>query len=190
MQHFQLDFAGAANYIRFSRVGFVFENAPSEKQNIQPDQEIVMAKAASVDTAAFTETVEKMTSASTDAMRKGFDKSYSAFTDMSEMSKKNLEALTASASVATKGMESLNAKVLAYTKSSMESGIAAARSLGSAQSVQEAIELQTKYAKSAFEAYMAELNAMSEMMVSTAKSAAEPLNAQFSSVVTTLQKKA
>ena len=147
-----------------------------------------MTKAATIDTTAFKDTVEKMTAASSDAMKKGFEKSFASFNEMTEMSKKNMEAFAASAAAATKGMEDLNAKALAYSKESMEKGLAAARSIGSAQSLQEAIELQTGYAKSSYEAYMAELNKMTELMVSTAKSASEPLNAQFSAVVAKFQK--
>ena len=51
----------------------------------------------------------------------------------------------------------------------MEDHVAAAKSLTAAKSVQEVVELQTAYAKSAFEAYIAEMTKASETVSASVK---------------------
>ena len=100
----------------------------------------------------------------------------SALTDVNGYSKKNLEAMIASVTAATKGAETLGAQAMAYSKSSIEGQVAAAKSLAGAKSIQEVVELQTAYAKSALETYMAEVGKMSETVAASVKDSLKPLN--------------
>ena len=103
-------------------------------------------------------TVEQFTTAGNQAFKDSLEKSMAAFGDINVHSKKNMEALVASVTAATKGAEALGAGAMAYSKKSVEDQVAAAKSLAAAKSVQEVVELQTTYAKSALEAYLAEMN--------------------------------
>ena len=80
-------------------------------------------------------------------------KSLTAMNELNAHSKHNLEAMVASATAATKGAEALGSQVMAFSKMAIEHNMAAAKSLSSARSVQEAVELQTAWAKSTLEAY-------------------------------------
>ena len=77
--------------------------------------------------------------------------------------------------------------MLAYSKKSMEDHVATAKSLAGAKSVQEAIELQTTYAKSAFETYVAEVTKMSETVAGSMKEAAAPINERVTALVERVQ---
>jgi phasin family protein len=132
-------------------------------------------------------TAEKYTAASSQAFKDAVDKSLTALSDLNGQSKANLEAVVASVTAATKGAETLGAQAISFSKKSMEDHMAAARALTSARSVQEAVELQTNWAKSAMEAYIAQLNAASETVAASVKETLTPLNARVTATVEKLQ---
>src|SRR5260221_5192163 len=103
-------------------------------------------------------TVEQFTTAGNKAFKDGVEKSMAAFGEANTHSKKNLEAVVASMTAATKGAEALGAQAMAFSKKTVEDQVSAAKTLASAKSVQEVVELQTSFAKSALEAYMAQMN--------------------------------
>ena len=130
---------------------------------------------------------EKYTAAGTQAFKDMFEKSLSALNDYNAQSKSNLEAVVASVTAATKGAETLGAETLAYSKKSLEDHVAAAKSLTSARSVQEAVELQTAWAKTSMEAYMAQMNKASEIVAASVKESLTPLNARVTAAVEKFQ---
>jgi phasin family protein len=130
---------------------------------------------------------EKYTAAGAQAFKEAVDKSLTALNEINAHSKQNLEAVVASTTAATKGAETLGAQAIAYSKKAVEDGMAAARSLGSARSVQEVVELQTSYAKSALETYLAELNKASETVAASVKETLTPLNARVTAAVEKFQ---
>lgn len=132
-------------------------------------------------------TVEQFTSAGSTAFKEQVEKSLSALNDVNAQSKHNLEAVVASVTAATKGAEALGAQVIAFSKESMQSQVAAAKSLTSAKSVQEAVELQTAYAKSAMETMMAQMTKMSETATASVKDSMMPLNARMTAMVEKMQ---
>lgn len=130
---------------------------------------------------------EKYTAAGAQAFKEAVDKSLTALNELNAQSKQNLEAMVASTTAATKGAETLGAQAIAYSKKSVEDGMAAARALGAARSVQEVVELQTSYAKTALEAYLAELNKASETVAASVKETLTPLNARVTAAVEKFQ---
>jgi phasin family protein len=130
---------------------------------------------------------EKYTAAGAVAFKDAVEKSLTALNDMNTHSKSNLEAVVASVTAATKGAETLGAHALAYSKKSMEDQVAAAKALTSARSVQEVVELQTSWAKSTMEAYMAEMNKASEIVAASVKETMTPLNARVTAAVEKFQ---
>lgn len=141
-----------------------------------------MAAAASVKT-----TVDQFTAASNVAFKDGVEKTLAALNDANATSKKNLEAVVASVTAATKGAEALGAQAMAFSKSSFETQVAAAKSLSSAKSVQEVVELQTAFAKTALETYMAEMGRMTEIVSASVKDSMKPLNERMTAMVERVQ---
>jgi phasin family protein len=129
----------------------------------------------------------KATAIGDQAFREGMDKSLTALNELNAQSKCNLEAVVASVTAATKGAEALSAQAVAYTKKTVEGQVEQARALSGARSVQEVVELQTTYAKSALESYVAELSRLSETLSGAVKESFRPLNERATAVVETLQ---
>ncbi len=123
----------------------------------------------------------------TQALREGMEKTSASLAELSAQSKQNLEALTASATAAQKGAEALTAQVAAYSKTSWENGVAAAQTISQARSIQELIELQTNFAKSAMETYLSEVTKMTETLTGSVKDSFKPINERVTASVEKFQ---
>jgi len=121
------------------------------------------------------------------AFKENIERSIAAMSEVNAHSKKNLEALIASATAAAKGVETVGARAMAFSKKSIEGQIAAAKALAAAKSIQEAVELQTGFAKNAFETYVAEVNEISEITSASVKDALSPINERVTAIVERVQ---
>ena len=121
------------------------------------------------------------------AFKDGIEKSMAAFYEMNLQSKKNLEAMVASMTAATKGAEAVGARAIAFSKRSVEDQIAAGKAIASAKSVQEVVELQTAFAKTAFEAMVTEANEIAGAVSGSVKEAMSPINERVTALVEKVQ---
>jgi phasin family protein len=135
----------------------------------------------------FKSTVDQFTTAGNLAFKDTIEKSLAALGDVNANSKKNLEAVVASATAAAKGAEALGAQAVAYSKKAMEDQVAAAKTLSGAKSFQEVVELQSAFAKSAFEAYIAEVTKASATMTAAVKDSFQPINERVTALVEKVQ---
>lgn len=120
--------------------------------------------------------VEQFATAGNVAFKDAVERTMTAMNDANVYSRQNLEALISSTTAAAKGAEALGAQALAFSKKTVEDQVTAAKSLANAKSVQEVVELQTTFAKTALEAYVSELTRMSETVASVVKDSMKPLN--------------
>jgi phasin family protein len=149
-----------------------------------------MTKTAPKSAPALAQTVEAMTSASGEMMRKSYDRSVAMMTEMADISKRNFDAYAASVSVAGKGLEAINQRAFQYTKDQMEASMSVARELTSAKTLKEVLETQAEFAKKSFETYVEEANAMSGLVQTMVKDAVQPINSQAGQVVAFMQRRA
>ena len=128
-----------------------------------------------------TKTAEKATATAESALETGAAalktsmekalKSYDAFVGYG---KDTAEAVSKSATTAGKGIETINSEIYSYSKQSIEDAVAASKTLLGSKSVHEAFEFQTDFAKSAFEAYVAEMSKITELATATTKDVYAP----------------
>ena len=142
-----------------------------------------MAAAKTARTAkSATEAFEQATTVSSEAVRENFDRGLAALSEASAFGKQNVEAWVASAAAAQKGIEAISARSVAFSKQAMENHVAATKSILTSKSVQEFVEKQNDYAKSSFEAYVAELSSFSDLFSGVAKETFQPINERFNAV--------
>jgi len=132
-------------------------------------------------------TVERMAQAGNQAFKDSVEKTLSALSEVNTLSKGNVEAVVESLTAATKGAETVGAQALAFSKKNWDEAVAAAKTLSGAKSVQEVIELQSKYAKTAMEAYVAEVNQMTETLSASFKDTFKPINTRVTAAVEKFQ---
>ncbi len=155
----------------------------------KPTQNAAQAAAETAQKAQATAqaTAERMQAAGQQAFREGVDKSVAGLTELNAQGKKNLEALVESATAAQRGAEVLGQQAMNYGKTSWENGVAAAQSLSQARSVQELVELQTSFAKSAMETYLSEVTKMTETLTASVKDSFRPINERVTASVEKFQ---
>jgi phasin family protein len=132
-------------------------------------------------------TVEQFTAATNVAFKEGVEKGLAALNELNTHSKQNLEAIVASATASAKGAEALGAQAMAFSKAIFDTQVSAAKSLAGAKSVQDVVELQTAFAKTALETYIAEFGKMSDTVSASVKDSMKPLNERVTAVVEKFQ---
>ena len=137
--------------------------------------------------ATFQANAEQAQAAGAKVFREAADKSAAGLAELNAHGKQNLEAMVASATAAQKGVETLSAQSVAFTKKSWEDGVAAAQSMTQARSIQELLELQTNWAKSATEAYLAEVTRATDVMTASVKDSFKPINERVTASVEKFQ---
>ncbi len=76
-----------------------------------------------------------------------------------------------------KGFQAIAAEMTDYSKKAFEDSTRAFEQLVGAKSIEQAIEIQSQYAKKAYDTYMAEMSKIGEMYVGLAKDAYKPVEA-------------
>ena len=89
--------------------------------------------------------------------------------------KDGFDAAVSSFGEANKGFQAIAAEISAYSKKAFEDGTRAFEQLLGAKSFEQAIEIQSQYAKKAFDTYVAELSKLSEMYVGLTRNAYKPV---------------
>ena len=77
----------------------------------------------------------------------------------------------------SKGAQAIAVEATDYTKKSVETGSAALEKLLAAKSLEKAIEIQTDYAKTAYEGFVAQATKMNELYADLAKEIYKPFEA-------------
>ncbi|ODS00385.1 hypothetical protein AUC68_00745 [Methyloceanibacter methanicus] len=101
-----------------------------------------------------------------------FDK---ATKDFQKMGKDNYEAVLKSYGQMNKGFQEIGTSFTDYTKQAFADATATFEKLVGAKSLEHAIEIQSQYAKSAYESWMAEMTKIGEMYASVARDAYKPV---------------
>ena len=128
------------------------------------------------------QTFEAITAAGQTQVRETIDRSMAAMAEAGAFGKENVEAFVASATVAAKGFEALTTRAVAFSKTALENHMAHTKSIMTSKSVQEVMEKQAEYARSAFDGYLAEMNSVAELWAGVAKDAVKPLNERVTAV--------
>jgi len=134
-----------------------------------------------------TATAEYSFNTGADAIKAGLEKAIATYDNVAGYGKETAEAYMKSAAIAGKGIESINSELYSYSKGAIEDSIAASKALLSSKSIHEAFELQTDFAKTAFEAYVGELTKFGQMFTTAAKDSFAPLQGRYQAWVDVVQ---
>jgi len=132
-------------------------------------------------------TIEQMTTASNTAFKDGVEKTLAAINEANSLSKKNIEALVASVTAAAKGAETIGAQTMALSKKTFDDQVAAARTLASAKSLQDVVELQSSFTRTFLESYIAEVGKLTDTVSASVKDSMKPLNQRVTDIVERFQ---
>ena len=91
-----------------------------------------------------------------------------------KVSKEGFDAAVRSLGEVNRGFQALAAEVTGYSKNAFEDGIRAWEQLLAAKTVDQAIEIQSQYAKKAYDAYVAQASKLGELYASAVRDAYRP----------------
>ena len=95
--------------------------------------------------------------------------------EFQRVSKNSFDASVRSLGEVNKGFRAIAATVGDYSKKAFEDGTRAFEQLVAAKSFEQAWEIQSQYAKKAFDAYIAQASKLGEMYVELARNAYQPV---------------
>ena len=133
------------------------------------------------------EAVEAAMKTGTEALKTGFEKAAKGYDQLFSYGKDTMEAYLKSANVAGKGAETLHNEIYSFSKQAIEDQMAQAKALMASKAVHEAFEMQSDFAKSAFDAYVGQMTKLGEIFASTSKEAIEPLQGRVQAWVEVVQ---
>jgi phasin family protein len=108
------------------------------------------------------------------------EKSAKMVEELADLTRGNVEALVASSKIAAKGVETMSQSAAEYSRKSFEDASAALKSFAEVKSATDFFKLQGDFARSAFDAAVAESARVSETVLKLAGEVAEPINSRYS----------
>jgi phasin family protein len=97
--------------------------------------------------------------------------------DMQKLSKDNMDATMKSFGALSKASQTIAAELADYSKKSFEDSTKVMEKLLGAKSLDKAIEIQTDYAKTAYEGFVAQATKFGELYADLAKESFKPFEA-------------
>jgi hypothetical protein len=95
--------------------------------------------------------------------------------DFQKMGKDNYDAMLRSYGELTKGFQAVATRMTDYSKRAFEDATRAFEQLVSAKSLEQAFEIQSQYAKKAYDNWMTEASKIGEMYAAAARDAYKPV---------------
>jgi phasin family protein len=107
------------------------------------------------------------------------EKSAKIVEELADLTRGNVEAIVASSKIAAKGVESMSQDAAEYSRKSFEEASAVLKSFAEVKSATDFFKLQGDFARSAFDAAVAESARVSETVLKLAGDVAEPINSRY-----------
>jgi hypothetical protein len=104
----------------------------------------------------------------------GRDDMVKNFEDLQQVSKDNVDVTLKAMGALSKGTQAIAVEVADYSKKAFEDGTAALEKLFGVKSFDKAIEVQTEYAKTAYEGFVAKASKIGELYADLAKETYKP----------------
>jgi phasin family protein len=104
------------------------------------------------------------------------------FTNLEEMQKfgkQQFEAATAATTTFSKGLQEIAAETTDYSKKAIAANTSVVEKLLGAKNVETAIQIQTEFAKTAVEGFVAQATKVGELYAKLAKEAFKPLETAY-----------
>ena len=104
--------------------------------------------------------------------------------DVQKLSKDNMDATMKSFGALSKASQAIATEVADYSKKSFEDGTKVMEKLLGAKSLDKAIEIQTDFAKTAYEGFVAQATKIAELCSDCAKESYKPFEAYVAKTAT------
>ena len=107
---------------------------------------------------------------------------FNQFEDIQKYGKENVDLAVKSFGTTTKSVQALATETADYSKKAFEQSSAVIEKLVGIKTLDKAIEIQSDYAKSAYEGFVAYASKIGELMIDLARDSAKPYEAVIAKV--------
>ena len=104
------------------------------------------------------------------------------FDEVQKLGKDNMDIAMKSLGTVSKGMQAIAVEMADYSKKAFEEGSAAAEKLLGDKSLEKAVEIQTDYAKTAYEGFVAGATRIGELYADLTKETYKPFESYIGKV--------
>ncbi|HLI13211.1 MAG TPA: phasin family protein [Alphaproteobacteria bacterium] len=126
---------------------------------------------------------EKALAATQEHLEKATSAAFASYDELTTLGKSNLDAVVKASTVLVKGLESLGKEVASYGQASLEKSVSNTQALFTVKTLRELVELQSDFAKQAFDSWMEQGTRLGEIGVKVVSDAFEPIQEQVSVTV-------
>jgi len=144
-----------------------------------------VGKAMDAGNQAFTQSFDQAMKFTKEQVGRYYPDAAKSFDELAAVQKGNVEAFFAAQAAATKGAEAIGEQVFAFNRKAVDAGLETMKAMFGIKSFQDALELQTGFARERFEDLVAESAKLSELTIQTSRDTAEPITARLSQTVET-----
>jgi len=147
------------------------------KAATKPIEDAVAAGKQTIEQAvkASTASYEQAVAMGKEQVENASNAAFRGYDDFTALNKQGVEAFAAAGSIWAKGCEELGKACFSLAQESAESGADIAKSIMTAKTFQDVVDIQIDFAKKQFDQLVAEGTKMSELSVKVATDAAQPL---------------
>ena len=131
---------------------------------------------------------EQFTKLTNEQLKTAFPAAADKLEQVADFNKGNIDAVFAASQAAAKAFEKIGQEFASLNQSVFETGLANAQALMGCKTVQEAVEMQTKQARTGFEKAVAQSSKLGELTAKATGEAIEPIKARVNEAVETFAK--
>ena len=130
---------------------------------------------------------DAMTAMNPETLKEGYERMAKSVSTIAEFQKGAMDAMMSSAGAYARGLEKASAEHSAFVKEAYEDSAAATKAASTAKSVQEAMEIQSDFARAAFEKNLSFAAKLADHWTSVTKEATDPLTKRYGELVEQVQ---
>lgn len=134
-----------------------------------------------------TKTAEDATATMNAAVNDGIERMTHGMSQFGTFGQENVEAFMESASTFAKGFEKIASESADFAKKQMETSTEKMQAFSKVRSPQEFFEAQSELFRTTMETQISQMNKVSDMVIATARDAAQPLSKRYSAFVEVMQ---
>ena len=139
--------------------------------------------AAKVGAEALTQGYEQIISSTKEQLDKVNEFAFQGYPEIADFNKETVEAVLTSSNVVAKGVEELGQEIAAYAQQAAEKNLQTAQKLFATKNMQDILDLQAEWAKTAFDGFVAESAKLQDLSLQVGTKASEPISKQVNAAV-------
>ena len=132
---------------------------------------------------ALTQGYEQILSTTKEQLEKVNEIAFQGYPEIADFNKETVEAVMASTNTVAKGVEELGQEIATFAQKTAEKNFETAQKMFALKNVQDVLELQAEWAKSAFDGFVAESAKLQDISVQVSTKASEPISKQVNAAV-------